>query len=197
MTAEKLEVFDTAARNQMIHAIALILVGLACRANGSSPCTQIAGVGVSAGHCSVLRLAVCQRAVGQCGVAVVAPLGGIAFVVGWIALAVAAWRWPAVSPITRETASEFATCRVSKFACGFALSIAPPRGPSAPSSRRATATMPFADCASTATGNTANRPRRRANRFASARRYSRGQSDLSAQRQSVEQLQAGRRAGIR
>ena len=71
MTAEKLEVFDTAARNQMIHAIALILVGLAMRAGGSVDLHADCRRRVSAGHRAVLRMAVCQRAVGQCRPAVI------------------------------------------------------------------------------------------------------------------------------
>ena len=97
LTADKLEVFDTAARNQMIHAIALILVGLACRANGSSPCTRIAGVAFLLGIVLFCGWLYANALSGNVALPLLAPLGGLSFVVGWIALAIAAWRWPAAS----------------------------------------------------------------------------------------------------
>jgi uncharacterized membrane protein YgdD (TMEM256/DUF423 family) len=95
LSADKLEVFDIAARNQMIHAIALILVGLACRANGASRCTRIAGVAFLLGIVLFCGWLYANVLWGNVALPFIAPIGGTAFVVGWVALAVAAWRWPA------------------------------------------------------------------------------------------------------
>ncbi len=81
----------------MIHAIALILVGLACRANGASPCTRIAGVAFLLGIVLFCGWLYANVLWGNVALPFIAPIGGIAFVVGWVALAVAAWRWPASS----------------------------------------------------------------------------------------------------
>jgi len=96
MTAEKLEVFDTAARNQMIHAIGLILVGLAIGANGSSTSLQIAGGEFLLGIFLFCGWLYANALSGNVALPLLAPLGGFSFVVGWIALAVAAWCWPAI-----------------------------------------------------------------------------------------------------
>jgi uncharacterized membrane protein YgdD (TMEM256/DUF423 family) len=95
MTQEKLEVFDTAARNQMIHAIGLVLVGLAMRAGGTSVYSQIAGVAFLVGIVLFCGWLYANALWGNVALPLLAPLGGVAFVVGWVALAIAAWRWPA------------------------------------------------------------------------------------------------------
>jgi uncharacterized membrane protein YgdD (TMEM256/DUF423 family) len=96
LTADRLEVFDTAARNQMTHAIGLILVGLACHAAGSSTATQIAGSAFLLGIALFCGWLYANALGGNVALPLLAPLGGLSFVVGWIALAIAAWRWPAV-----------------------------------------------------------------------------------------------------
>jgi uncharacterized membrane protein YgdD (TMEM256/DUF423 family) len=97
MTAEQLEVFDTAARNQMIHAIGLILIGLAVRANGSSICSQIAGSAFLLGIFLFCGWLYANALWGNVALPLLAPLGGVLFIAGWIALAITAWHWPAVS----------------------------------------------------------------------------------------------------
>ena len=96
MTAEKLAVFDTAARNQMIHAIGLILVGLAMSGNGSSRCLQIAGGAFLLGICLFCGWLYANALTGNVALPLLAPLGGLSFVAGWIAVAIAAWRRAAV-----------------------------------------------------------------------------------------------------
>jgi uncharacterized membrane protein YgdD (TMEM256/DUF423 family) len=93
MTAEKLEVFDTAARNQMIHAIGLILVGLAIRGSVPSISTQIAGFAFLFGILLFCGWLYANALSGNVALPLLAPIGGLSFVVGWIALAIAAARW--------------------------------------------------------------------------------------------------------
>jgi uncharacterized membrane protein YgdD (TMEM256/DUF423 family) len=94
MSQEKLEVFDTAARNQLVHAIALVLVGLAVHAGGSSICSKISGAAFLLGILLFCGWLYANALWGNVAAPLLAPLGGISFVVGWIALAVTAWRWP-------------------------------------------------------------------------------------------------------
>jgi uncharacterized membrane protein YgdD (TMEM256/DUF423 family) len=86
-----LETFETAARYQMYHAVALVLVGLVA-ARRNSLAVRVAGWLFAAGvvlFCGSLYGLVLTR-VKLLGA--ITPLGGVAFIVGWIALAVAAAR---------------------------------------------------------------------------------------------------------
>lgn len=85
-----LAVFETGARYQMFHALALLAVGQ-WRATRDAPGLSQAAWGFAAGTVlfsgSLYALALSGvRAFGA-----VTPLGGVAFLLGWIALARAAW----------------------------------------------------------------------------------------------------------
>lgn len=83
--------FETAARYQMYHALAIVLVGLLAR--GSSDTSwSVAGWSFLIG---VLIFSGCLFALVLTGVKVlgaIVPIGGVAFIVGWLALAWAGWR---------------------------------------------------------------------------------------------------------
>ncbi|HTL88762.1 MAG TPA: DUF423 domain-containing protein [Leptolyngbya sp.] len=89
-----LAIFETGARYQMYHAIALILVSLLIsRAEfGESLLTAsgaafIVGIVLFSGSLYALSLT------GVKGWGAVAPLGGTALMIGWACLAIAAVRW--------------------------------------------------------------------------------------------------------
>lgn len=91
LTERSLEIFETGARYQMYHALALLLVALLLsRAAAAeslltvSGCAFIAGVLIFSGSLYALSLS------GIKVLGAVAPLGGAAFLVGWGCLAVAA-----------------------------------------------------------------------------------------------------------
>lgn len=90
LTPENLQIFEIGARYQMYHALALLAVGfLALRVDGTA--VRVAGGAFAAGILlfsgSLYALAVTEtRWLGM-----VTPLGGLAFLVGWTALAVAAF----------------------------------------------------------------------------------------------------------
>ena len=91
VTPEMLAVFETGARYHMYHALALLAVGWAA-ARWTSPWVNAAGVLFAAGIVlfsgSLYLLAVTgTRAWGA-----VTPLGGLAFIVGWACLGLAALR---------------------------------------------------------------------------------------------------------
>lgn len=87
-----LEIFETAARYQMYHALALLLVAILLSIYQSPPLTLIAsgwlfiiGIAFFSGSLYVLSLT------GVKVLGAIAPLGGAAFIAGWGALAFAAW----------------------------------------------------------------------------------------------------------
>ncbi len=89
LDARALRSFETAARYQMYHAIALLFTGLAAARWPEQRATRVAGIAFVTGlvaFCgSLYALAFgSPRAFGA-----VAPVGGISFMIGWGALAVA------------------------------------------------------------------------------------------------------------
>lgn len=82
-----LEIFETAARYQMYHALALILCGLiATRGAATAGWLLQLGIVVFSGSLYALALT------GVKGLGAITPLGGLAFLVGWGWLAWSAWR---------------------------------------------------------------------------------------------------------
>jgi uncharacterized membrane protein YgdD (TMEM256/DUF423 family) len=94
VTARALEVFETAARYQMYHAIALVLAGIvASYASGTAARGAVvagwlfqAGIVLFCGSLYALALTD-VRALGA-----VTPLGGLAFLAGWLWFAWTTWR---------------------------------------------------------------------------------------------------------
>lgn len=88
-----LEIFETGARYQMYHAIALILVALFIRQTEfSDPLLTASGISFITG---IVLFSGSLYALSLSGVKIlgaVAPLGGAAFMAGWLCLAIAAWR---------------------------------------------------------------------------------------------------------
>lgn len=88
-----LEIFDTAARYQMTHALALGLVALLLLTPpfNRSASLQIAGYGFILGtliFCgSLYGLSLTQIPI----LGAITPVGGVAFLIGWIGLGIAAW----------------------------------------------------------------------------------------------------------
>ncbi|MCY7274297.1 MAG: DUF423 domain-containing protein [Phormidesmis sp. CAN_BIN44] len=87
-----LEIFETAARYQMYHALALLLVGVLMTRSTTeqtfltaSGWAFIVGVVLFCGSLYALSFSSIKW------LGAVAPLGGLALMVGWAAIAVAAW----------------------------------------------------------------------------------------------------------
>ena len=95
LTPDLLAVFETAARYQMYHALALVLVGvLAVRrpdgggtlpSLGAAGWLFLAGTLLFSGSLYVLALS------GQRWLGAITPLGGLCFLGGWLALAWSGW----------------------------------------------------------------------------------------------------------
>jgi uncharacterized membrane protein YgdD (TMEM256/DUF423 family) len=95
LSQRALELFETAARYQMIHALALGLVAMLLIQAGIQTVAPLTAAGVAflvgilifSGSLYGLSLTEI-RILGA-----ITPLGGAAFLVGWFALAWAGWRW--------------------------------------------------------------------------------------------------------
>ncbi|MDF2387714.1 DUF423 domain-containing protein [Nostoc ellipsosporum NOK] len=92
ISERSLEIFETGARYQMYHALALLLVALLISRTQSPQPTLIAsgwlfiiGIALFSGSLYALSLT------GIKSLGAIAPLGGAAFLAGWGALAFSAW----------------------------------------------------------------------------------------------------------
>lgn len=90
LPAEMLAVFETGVRYQMYHALALLVLGaLMSRLEGRA--VVVAGWSFTAG---ILIFSGSLYALALSGVTMlgaITPIGGVAFLIGWIALAIAAF----------------------------------------------------------------------------------------------------------
>jgi uncharacterized membrane protein YgdD (TMEM256/DUF423 family) len=94
LSPEMLAVFDTGARYQMFHALALLGAAWATtrwpgRLALASGLAFVAGTLLFSGSLYALALT------GVRGFGAITPVGGVLFLVGWLLLAAAAWRGPA------------------------------------------------------------------------------------------------------
>jgi len=92
---ELLAVFETGARYQMYHALALLVVAGVISVAPSHWAEAagwlfVAGTVLFCGSLYLLALT------GQRWLGAVTPLGGVAFLVGWLSLAMAAWQLPGI-----------------------------------------------------------------------------------------------------
>lgn len=87
----RLQIFDTAARYHMYHALAIVMVGLV-RRQSSSPCQLAAGCLFLAGIALFCGCLYAMALAGPRRLGMVVPFGGAGFIAGWVCLAVSAWR---------------------------------------------------------------------------------------------------------
>ncbi|WP_026732076.1 DUF423 domain-containing protein [Fischerella sp. PCC 9605] len=92
MSERSLEIFETGARYQMYHALALLIVALLLSRLESPPPSLLAsgwlfiiGIAIFSGSLYALSLT------GIKYLGAITPVGGAAFIAGWGALAFAAW----------------------------------------------------------------------------------------------------------
>ncbi len=88
---KRLETYETAARYHMYHALALVLTGLLA-AHARSAMFDVAGscfllgIAVFSGLCYALGLG------GPKVLGAIVPIGGVAFILGWLAIAAARFK---------------------------------------------------------------------------------------------------------
>ncbi|MGQ0509444.1 MAG: DUF423 domain-containing protein [Betaproteobacteria bacterium] len=91
LSPELLATFETGVRYQMYHALALLAVGWACTrwpgtAVNASGWLFVAGTVIFSGSLYILSLT------GVRWLGAITPIGGAAFLAGWLCLAWAAWK---------------------------------------------------------------------------------------------------------
>lgn len=92
LTAERLATFETGVQYHMIHALALILIAILAERLGDKKKVQWAarliftGIIIFSGSLYLLCLT------GYTVLGAITPIGGVAFIAGWIMLAIAAKR---------------------------------------------------------------------------------------------------------
>ena len=95
LNAQQLHTFETAARYQMYHALALMIVGLLSLVpQFSSPLLKFAGGAFALGillFCGSLYLLALS---GISWLGAVTPIGGIAFLLGWLTTMLAVLKQP-------------------------------------------------------------------------------------------------------
>lgn len=93
---QQLANWETAARYQMYHALALVAVGLVS-SRGRQRLLDVAALSFLAGTAIFSGLLYVLVLTGERWLGAIVPIGGTLLIVGWITLAVAAWRLPAPS----------------------------------------------------------------------------------------------------
>jgi uncharacterized membrane protein YgdD (TMEM256/DUF423 family) len=98
LTERALEIFETGARYQMYHALALLLVALLCNSGlqtlpyeAPPPTLVTAGISFIVGVVIFSGSLYALSLTGIKWLGAITPLGGAAFILGWGCLAVAAW----------------------------------------------------------------------------------------------------------
>ncbi|MGK7882059.1 MAG: DUF423 domain-containing protein [Crocosphaera sp.] len=92
LSDRSLEIFETGTKYQMYHALALILVALLLTRVETPSITMI-----SAGYAFIIGILIFSGSLyalsltGIKWLGAIAPIGGAAFLIGWLSLAIAAW----------------------------------------------------------------------------------------------------------
>lgn len=89
LTARQLATFETAAKYQMYHALALVAAGLLALRTPGSPAATAAGWSFLAGVVLFSGSLYALVLTGQKWLGMITPIGGVAFIAGWLALAAA------------------------------------------------------------------------------------------------------------
>jgi len=91
LSPEMVATFETGARYQMFHALALLAVGLLAQTR-PSPLLNGAGWAFTAGTILFSGSLYALPLTGLRWLGMITPFGGLAFLAGWLLLALAAWR---------------------------------------------------------------------------------------------------------
>ena len=90
LAPELLSAYQTGVLYQLIHALALILVALAAR-ELAGPLLTAAGISILAGIVLFSGSLYILSLTGIRFVGIITPIGGVAFIVGWLLFFAAAW----------------------------------------------------------------------------------------------------------
>lgn len=92
LPADSLVVYHTAVHYHLYHALAMVVAGLAQRAWPAARWPLVAGSAFGAGVVLFSGSLYLLALGGMGGIGVLTPLGGLAFMAGWLVMAGGAWR---------------------------------------------------------------------------------------------------------
>jgi uncharacterized membrane protein YgdD (TMEM256/DUF423 family) len=90
---DMLNVWETGVLYHLIHALGLILVGILCSLMPDVPLVRNAGWSILVGTILFSGSLYILVLTGVKPLGMITPLGGVAFLVGWLLLAIAAWQY--------------------------------------------------------------------------------------------------------
>ena len=89
---EMLTVWETAVQYHLVHALGLVLIGILCQLMPAASLLRPAGWLLLAGIILFSGSLYALVLTGTKPLGMITPLGGVAFLVGWLLLALGAWR---------------------------------------------------------------------------------------------------------
>lgn len=91
ITQRQFEAFDTGANYHLLHAVLLVVIGLlpASKLRSASAIAVLLGMALFSGSLYIYGLT------GAVTAAMITPIGGLAYITGWVLLAVMLWKKPA------------------------------------------------------------------------------------------------------
>lgn len=89
---DMLKVWETAVLYHLIHALALVLVGVLCSVMPETGTLRSSGWAILAGTILFSGSLYILVLTGVKPLGIITPIGGVAFLAGWLLLVVAAWR---------------------------------------------------------------------------------------------------------
>jgi uncharacterized membrane protein YgdD (TMEM256/DUF423 family) len=89
---EMLTVWETAVQYHLVHALGLILVGILCQLMPAASLLRPAGWLLLAGIILFSGSLYALVLTGTKPLGIITPIGGVAFLIGWLLLALSAWR---------------------------------------------------------------------------------------------------------
>ncbi len=92
VSPEMLTVWQTGILYHLFHALALVLVGVLCRLLPGAPLVRTSGWLLLLGTVLFSGSLYVMVLTGVRGLGIITPFGGVAFLAGWLLLAIAAWK---------------------------------------------------------------------------------------------------------
>jgi len=89
---EMLTVWNTAVQYHLIHALGLLLIGILYHLMPDAPLIKTAGWSILLGIILFSGSLYALVLTGTKPLGIITPIGGVAFLVGWLLIAIAAWR---------------------------------------------------------------------------------------------------------
>ena len=94
VTPEMLAVWQTGVLYHLVHALGLLLIGVLCHLMPETATVRNAGWAILLGTVLFSGSLYLLVLTGVKPLGMITPFGGIAFLVGWLLLGVAAWQYP-------------------------------------------------------------------------------------------------------